>query len=82
MVKYAVFMIFVSIPVVPGPDWVGAIVGTGMEAGPEYAVFSARLPPVLASWDIEDRPVLVLCNPVHPAAATIATHTTRSAMIL
>jgi hypothetical protein len=77
-------MIFVSIPDVPEPDCAGVPVGTGMEAGlPEYAILdSDGKRPLLISCDVDDGSKPAVGNPMHPAAATIAMHTTKSAMIL
>jgi hypothetical protein len=55
-----------------------------MEAGlPEYAILdSDGKRPLLISCDVDDGSKPAVGNPMHPAAATIAMHTTKSAMIL
>lgn len=77
-------MIFVSIADMPKPDCDGALVGIGREdASPAYAILDSDCKrPLLISCDVDDGSKPAVGNPMHPAAATIAIHTTISAMIL
>ena len=77
-------MIFVSIPDTPEPGCDGALVGTGKGgASPLYDILESEgNRPVLITWDVEEASKSVVGKPTHPAAATIATHTTTSARIL
>jgi hypothetical protein len=68
----------------PKPDWDGALVGIGREdASPAYAILDSDCKrPLLISCDVDDGSKPAVGNPMHPAAATIAIHTKKSAMIL
>jgi hypothetical protein len=75
-------MIFVSIPDVPEPDCDGVLIG-GEAASLAYTILDSDCKrPLLRSGEVDDGLKPAVGNPTHPAAATIAKHTTKSAMIL
>jgi hypothetical protein len=77
-------MIFVSIADMPKPDCDGAPDGIGRgAASPAYAILASDCKrPLLISCDVDDESKGTVGNPMHPAIATIAMHTIKSAMIL
>jgi hypothetical protein len=77
-------MTFVSTPDIPEPDCDGVLIGIGRgAASPVYAILDSDCKrALLLSCDAVDESKLEVGNPTHPAAATIAKHTTKSAMIL